>query len=77
MATTMTPAATAAMVRALIDSGKARELRISAGYTLDGAGRACGGVHPSAVLHWERGRLPRGRNLAAYARFLRKLEAAS
>jgi hypothetical protein len=76
MTTTMTPADTAAQVRALVESGHARELRIKAGYTLETAGRACGGVHASAVLHWERGRAPRGRNLLAYARFLRKLEAA-
>lgn len=73
MTTTKTPADIAAEVRALVESGRARELRIEAGYTLEASGRACGGVHPSAVLRWERGRPPRGRNLRAYARFLRRL----
>lgn len=64
----------AARVRGLIESGKARELRLSAKLTLMDAGAACGGVYPSAVLLWESGkRMPRGRNIRAYARFLDQL----
>jgi hypothetical protein len=77
MTITRTPADTATEVRALIESGRARELRITAGHTLATAAAACGGVHPSTVHGWENGNPPRGRNIAAYARFLRKLETAS
>lgn len=73
MSTVTTPADLAAQVRALTETGQARELRERAGLTLTDAARACGGVHASSVMHWERGILPRGRNLRAYARFLRKL----
>lgn len=73
MTTARTPADLAAEVRTLIDTGQARELRIRAEFTLTDAARACGDVHPSAVLRWEQGRIPRGRNLKAYARFLSRL----
>ncbi len=73
MTISTTPADLAAQVRAMISTGQARELRIRAGYALTDAARACGGVHASAVMRWERGRLPQGRNLRAYARFLNKL----
>lgn len=60
-------------VRSLIVSGKARELRTRAGLTLADAAMACGGVHPASVLRWEQGRMPCGRNAAAYAGFLLQL----
>jgi len=60
-------------VRSLIESGKARELRTRAGLTLADAAQACGDVHPASILRWEQGRVPRGRNLAAYSRFLLQL----
>jgi hypothetical protein len=75
MTTATTPADLAAQVRALTDTGQARELRERAALTLMDAAKACGGVHPSAVMRWEQGSIaPRGRNLRAYARFLRRLE---
>jgi hypothetical protein len=78
MTTATTPADLAAHVRALTDSGQARELRERAGLTLADAAWECGGVHASSVMHWERGViLPRGRNLRAYARFLQQLTERS
>jgi transcriptional regulator with XRE-family HTH domain len=65
----------AAQVQRLIGTGEARSLRQRAGITLQDAAAQCGGVHPSAVLRWEQGRPPRGRNLHAYARFLDRLAA--
>ena len=73
MTTTGTLADLAAQARALIVTGQARELRLRAGYALTDAAKASGGVHASAVLRWEQGRIPRGRNLKAHVRFLRKL----
>jgi transcriptional regulator with XRE-family HTH domain len=73
MTTATTPADLAAQVRALTDTGRARELREGAALTLMDAAKACGGVHPSNVSRWERGLIPRGRNLRAYARFLNRL----
>lgn len=62
----------------LIATGRARELRELAGLTLVAAAKKCGGVHPAAVLRWERSdRRPMGRNVGAYLRFLRRLEAAA
>jgi hypothetical protein len=59
----------------MIDSGTARELRLKAGDTFAVAGRAIE-VDPATVLHWERGtRTPRGRNVAAYYRYLTRLAA--
>jgi hypothetical protein len=59
-------------VREWITNGKARELRIDNGLSLAVAAQDCE-VVPAAVLHWERGRMPRGRNIAAYYRFLNRL----
>lgn len=64
-----------AELHSLIDSGRARDLRLTAGYTLDAAGRECQ-VTPGAILRWERGeRRPQGRNVAAYHRWLQRLAA--
>lgn len=62
-------------LRELIESGEARQLRTAAGETFAAAGRAIE-VDPAAVLHWERGRMPRGRNVRAYYRYLMRLKAA-
>ena len=72
----ITDAALSLRLRKLISSGRARELRTTAGDTLAAAGRIVE-VDPAAVLHWERGRMPRGRNVRAYYRYLARLEAAA
>lgn len=60
----------------LAENGEARRLRESAGLTMREAARRCGDVDPTAIMHWERGtRIPRGRNLRAYARLLDQLKA--
>jgi transcriptional regulator with XRE-family HTH domain len=65
---------TLARVRRLVETGEARRLREQAGLTMQEAARRCGGVYPSAIMHWERGtRVPRGRNLRAYGRLLAQL----
>lgn len=58
-----------------INSGRARELRESAGLTQGEVARDCE-VTQVAVLRWERGeRRPRGRNALAYHRVLARLAA--
>lgn len=53
-----------------IESGHARELRISSGLSQSELARSCE-VTPGAVLRWERNeRRPRGRNATAYHRVL-------
>jgi DNA-binding transcriptional regulator YiaG len=73
---TLTTLDTLSRVRRLVETGEARRLRERAGLTMQDAARRCGGVYPSAVMHWERGtRVPRGRNLHAYGRLLAQLAA--
>lgn len=58
-----------------IDSGDARRWRVNRGLSLTESATSCD-VTSAAVLRWERGeRRPRGRNVAAYYRFLAKLAA--
>jgi DNA-binding XRE family transcriptional regulator len=72
----MSDVAQSSQLRQLIDSGRAKELRITAGDTLAVAGRAVE-VDPAAVFRWERGeRKPRGRNVRAYHRYLMRLKTA-
>lgn len=60
-------------LREWIDTGRARELRVNAGLSLDDLARDCQ-VTASCVMRWERGqRQPRGRNRGAYHRCLKRL----
>jgi helix-turn-helix protein len=61
-------------VREWIESGKARDLRVSAALSLAAAGRDVE-VGPDTILRWERGdHVPRGRNVMAYYTFLHRLD---
>ena len=51
-----------------------RQLRLAAALTLAEVGSALG-VTPSAVMHWERGGVPRGARRAKYAALLEGLAA--
>ncbi|WP_410662127.1 helix-turn-helix domain-containing protein [Amycolatopsis sp. lyj-84] len=56
-----------------IGTGQARQLRVAAGLSQAAAGHDCE-VAASTVHRWEVGnRLPRGRNIVAYHRFLSRL----
>jgi DNA-binding transcriptional regulator YiaG len=69
----LTLADRAAEVRRWITTGQARELRLAAGLSQALVAQDCE-VTPSAVHRWEMGgRMPRGRNVVAYHRFLAKL----
>lgn len=60
-------------LRTWIATGQARCLRIAAGLSQAQVAHDCE-VSASAVHRWERGnRLPRGRNVLAYHRFLARL----
>ena len=60
----------------MIETGEARKLRLAAGLAFESVGRDCD-VTAGAVLRWESGqRRPRGRNIVAYHRCLKKLRAA-
>jgi transcriptional regulator with XRE-family HTH domain len=62
-----------AQARHLCASGKALELRLSAGLSIREVAEAIG-VSPTAVWRWERGeRAPRGAAAAAWAQLLRDL----
>jgi len=64
-------------VRAWITTGEARQLREAAGLSQSVVAQDCE-VTQGAVLRWEKNeRMPRGRNLVAYHRFLAQLKAAS
>jgi transcriptional regulator with XRE-family HTH domain len=56
-----------------VNTGGARQLRIEAGHTLRDVGDSLD-VDPACVSRWERGeRVPRGRNVVAYDRYLQRL----
>ncbi|MFF4823126.1 helix-turn-helix domain-containing protein [Streptomyces sp. NPDC001312] len=69
----LTRAARAVELRALIDSGQARDRRVLSGHTQAEAARYCE-VSQAAIHRWERGeRYPRGRNVDVYHRWLSRL----
>jgi DNA-binding transcriptional regulator YiaG len=69
-----TNAGRAAYIAGLVDTGKATELREVAGHSCEEAGRRLR-VAASTVHRWEHGlRRPLGRNVAAYARYLARIE---
>lgn len=63
-------------VRKWINTGEARRLRVILGISQAAAARDCE-VDATAISRWENAeRMPRGRNVSAYYRFLARLEAA-
>lgn len=72
------PASELAEIRRLINSGRARTIRMSAKVSLaEVAEDIEDGVSPTTVLRWERGqRSPHGPAALAYLEVLRRLEQA-
>lgn len=65
-----------ARVRAMLRSGRAREIREHAGLSVPEVADALN-LNPSTVARWERGeRVPRGSSAIAYAELLRELAGA-
>lgn len=63
----------AMQVREWIETGQARQLREAAGLSQALAAQDCE-VTQGAIVRWEKGkRMPRGRNVLAYHRFLFRL----